>query len=50
MDCAVNAPCHVKNVVEGLNSTDKPYLNREMEIMGELASNDTTNIGILSST
>ena len=26
MDCVINAPCHVNNFVDGLNSTDKLYL------------------------
>ena len=46
-DCVINAPGHGKNVVDGLNETDKLYLKRKMELMGRLASNDTTNIGML---
>ena len=37
------------NVVDVLNATGKHYLKREMELMGKLASNDTTNIGMLPS-
>ena len=47
--CAINAPDHGKNVVDVINATDKHYLKGEMELMGKLASNDTTNIGMLTS-
>ena len=46
---AINAPVHGKNAVDGLNATDKRYLKGEMELMGVLASNDTTNIVMLPS-
>ena len=36
-----------KNVVNGLDATENNYLKGEMELMGKLASNDTTNIGML---
>ena len=49
MDLAMNAPCHGNNFIYGLNTTGKRYLKGEMEHMGKLVSNDTTNIGILFS-
>ena len=49
MDCAMNTPGHGRNVVDGLNATDNHYLKGEMKLMGKLASNDTTNIGMLPS-
>ena len=49
MDHAINAPCHGNNVVDGLNATDKNYLKGRMELIGKLASNNTTNIGMLPS-
>ena len=48
-DHAINAPGHGNNVVDGLNATEKRYLKGEMELIGKLASKDTTNIGILPS-
>ena len=38
-----------KNVVDGLNATDKHYLKGGMEIICKLGSNGTTNIGIIPS-
>ena len=49
MDCVHNALGHGNNVVDGLNSTDKHYLKGEMEIIGKLGSNNSTNIGMLPS-
>ena len=49
MDSKVNAPGHGKNVVNGLNSTYKRYLKGEMQLISKLASNNTTNIGMLPS-
>ena len=49
MDSAMNAPGRGKNAVDGLNATDKRYLKGEMELIGKLASNYTTNIGMLPS-
>ena len=46
---AINASSHGKNVVDGINATDKHYLKGEMELIGKLAGNDNTNIGILTS-
>ena len=49
MDHAINAPDHLNNVVDGLNVTDKSYFKEQMELIGKLSSNDTSNIGMLPS-
>ena len=49
MDRAINAPGHGRNVVDGLNATDKCYLKEHMEIIGKLASNYISKIGMLPS-
>ena len=49
MDRAINAPGHGKNVVDGINATNKRYLKGLIELMGKLASNDTKNIGMIPS-
>ena len=49
MDRAINVPIHGKNIVDGLNATVKRYSKGEIELMGKLASNDPTNIGMLPS-
>ena len=49
MDREINAPGHGNNVADGINATDKIYLKEEMEIIGKLRSNDTTNIAMLPS-
>ena len=36
MDRAINAPGHIKNVVDRLNTTEKSYLKGEMKLMGKL--------------
>ena len=41
MDCAINSPGHVNNVVDGLNATGKCYLKAQMERIGKLESNNT---------
>ena len=46
---SINSPHHGKNVVNELNAMDKHYLKEKMEIIGKLASNDTSNIGFLPS-
>ena len=46
---SINEPGHGKNVVDGLNSTYKLYLKGEMELIVELAINDTSKIGMLPS-
>ena len=48
-DHAINVLGYGKNVVDGINATDKRYLKGDMEPIGKLASKDTTNIGILTS-
>ena len=49
MDCAINAPGHGNNFFDGINATGKRYLKGKMELIGKLASNDTSKIGILPS-
>ena len=49
MYCAINAPGHGKNVADGLNAIEKRYLKEQMEPIVKLASNDTSNIGMLPS-
>ena len=49
INIAINETGHVNNVVGGFNATDKCYLKEQMEIIGKLASNDISNILILSS-
>ena len=48
-DCAINAPGHIKNVVDVINTTEKHYLKEQMKLIGKLASNKKSNIGILPS-
>ena len=50
MDRAINAPGHGKNVFGVLNTTGKNYLNGGMKLIGKLGRNDTSKIGILTST
>ena len=33
MDHAINAPGHGKNVVDGINTTDKPYLKEKWNLL-----------------
>ena len=47
MDCAINSPGHVNIVLGRLNETDKRILKEQMELLGKLASNDTSDIQIL---
>ena len=47
MDFKINALGHGNNFVDGLNATEKSYLKGGMELMGKLASNDTTILGCL---
>ena len=49
MDRSINAPGHRNNVVDVLNAIDKPFLKEQMELIGKLASNDTSNIVMLPS-
>ena len=46
---AINLPGHRNNVVDELNTTGKRYLNKQVELIGKLGSNNTTNIGIITS-
>ena len=48
-DRTINATGHGKNVVDGLNAMEKPYLKGEMQLIGKLESNYTTNIAMLTS-
>ena len=49
MDCAINAPGHGNNVVDGPNATDKRYLKEQMEFICKLASKDTSKTGMIPS-
>ena len=49
MDRAINSPGHGNNILYGLNATEKHYLKEKMEIIGKLASNKTSRIGMLPS-
>ena len=46
---AINAPGHGDNVFDGIKTTDKRHLKGGMDLIGKLGSNDTTNIGMLTS-
>ena len=48
MDCEINARSHGNNIVDGLNAPDKRYLKEQIELLGRLASNDTSKIGMLT--
>ena len=47
MHLVINVPGRLNIVVGGLNATDKRYLRGEIELIGKLASNDTSNIRML---
>ena len=49
MDRVINAPVHRNDVVNGLNATDKRYVREKMEIIGKLARNGISKIGMLNS-
>ena len=49
MDCAINSPSFVYNVVDGLNATVKCYFKEQMELISKSASKDALKIGILPS-
>ena len=49
MDRVINSPDHGENVFDGLNATEKHYLKEQMKLIGKLASNDTSKIGMLPS-
>ena len=42
MHCAIKAPSNVNNVVNGLNVTELFYLEDQIELIGKLASSDTS--------
>ena len=46
---AITAPGNGMNVVDGIHSTDKHYLKKQIELLGNLASKDTSNIRIFPS-
>ena len=45
----MNAPGHKNNVVFELNATGKYFLKGKMELIGKVASNNTSKIGMVSS-
>ena len=49
MDRAINSPVNVNIVVDGLNATDKRFLNEKMDHNRKLENNNTLNIGMLPS-
>ena len=49
MDPAINAPSHLNNVVDGLNTTYNQYFKEQMELIGKLASKNISNIRMLPS-
>ena len=49
LDHTINATGHGNNVVVGLNATYKRYLRGGVELISKLASNYTTNIGMIHS-
>ena len=49
MDRKINALGHENNVVYEFNATENIYLKEQIELIGVLASFDTSSIGILSS-
>ena len=49
MDFSITAPVHGNDDVDGPNATNKHYLKEQMELLGELATNDASKIGMLPS-
>ena len=49
MDREIHAPGHGKDIVDGLNTTEKCYLKGKMELIGKLESNNTSNVRMLPS-
>ena len=45
----IDESSHGNNVVDGLNAAHKRYLKEQMELVGKLLDNGTSNIGILPS-
>ena len=44
MDRKINALGHENNVVYEFNATENIYLKEQIELIGKLSSNDTSNI------
>ena len=44
INLSINASGHRNNVVNRLNATGKRYFKKQTELIGKLASNDTSNI------
>ena len=49
MDRSINSPGNGNDIVDVLNATDKRYLKEQMELLGKLEINNTSNIVILTS-
>ena len=49
MDRSINSPGNGNDIVDVLNATDKLYLKEQMELLGKLEINDTSNIVIITS-
>ena len=49
IDFEINTPGHRKNAIDGDNTTVKFYLKGEIELIGKLGGNDTSNIGTIPS-
>ena len=49
MDNAIKEHVHGKNIVYGINATDKLYLKEKMKLIGTLSSNNTEKIGMIPS-
>ena len=49
MDRVINAPGHVNNVFDGLNTTIKCYTKEQLERMGKLSSNNISDIRMIPS-
>ena len=49
MGSTINAPGHGNNFVNTINVTDKIYLREQMELLVKLASNETSNTGMITS-
>ena len=49
MELAINAPGHGNNVLDRINALGKNNLKEQIELLGELASNNTSKIGMIPS-
>ena len=47
--CAINETDNGKDVDDSFNATDKFYLKEQMKLIFKLASNDTSNISMITS-